>query len=57
MEMTLDGLVKALRLKAHGLAEDAEAGYVLSRARPRAERRRQNERNAQEGKERDERGR
>ena len=29
MELTLDGLVKALRLAAHGLAEDAEAGYVL----------------------------
>ena len=29
MELTLDGLVKALRLTAHGLAEDAEAGYGL----------------------------
>ena len=28
MEMTLDGLVRALRLTAHGLAEDAEAGYL-----------------------------
>lgn len=28
MELTLDGLVRALRLTAHGLAEDAEAGYV-----------------------------
>lgn len=36
MEMTLDGLVKALRLRAHGLAEDAEAGYVRREDEPGA---------------------
>lgn len=34
MEMTLDGLVKALRMTAHDLAEDAEAGYVRREAEP-----------------------
>jgi len=28
MQMTLDGLVRALRLKAHALAEEIEAGYA-----------------------------
>jgi hypothetical protein len=28
MELTLDGLVRALRSRAHGLAEDVEAGYA-----------------------------
>ena len=28
MQLTLDGLVRALRLKAHALAEDVEAGYA-----------------------------
>ena len=27
MQLTLDGLVRALRLKGHGLAEDIEGGY------------------------------
>lgn len=27
MQLTLDGLVRALRLKAHALAEETEAGY------------------------------
>ena len=27
MRVTLDGLVRALRLKAHTLAEEVEAGY------------------------------
>ncbi|MBU0581933.1 MAG: hypothetical protein KKB66_05095 [Alphaproteobacteria bacterium] len=28
MQLTLDGLIRALRLKAHALAEDIEAGYA-----------------------------
>jgi hypothetical protein len=28
MQMTLDGLIRALRLKAHALADDVEAGYI-----------------------------
>ena len=31
MELTLDGLVRALRLKAHGLAEEIEDGYRRGR--------------------------
>ena len=27
MQLTVDGLIQALRLKAHGLAEDAEGRY------------------------------
>ena len=27
MQLTLDGLVRALRLDAHGLAEEIEGGY------------------------------
>lgn len=27
MRLTIDGLVRALRIKGHALAEDAEAGY------------------------------
>lgn len=27
MRLTLDGLVRALRMKAHALAEEIEAGY------------------------------
>jgi hypothetical protein len=27
MQLTLDGLIRALRLKGHGLAEDIEGGY------------------------------
>lgn len=36
MELTLDGLIRSLRLAAHGLAEDAEAGYVRSKIEPGA---------------------
>ena len=28
MQLTLDGLIRALRLRAHALAEDIEAGYA-----------------------------
>ena len=31
MELTLDGLVRALRLTAHGLAEEVEDGYRRGR--------------------------
>jgi hypothetical protein len=27
MQLTIDGLVRALRMKGHALADDAEAGY------------------------------
>ncbi len=33
MQLTLDGLVRALRLDAHGLAEEIEGGYRLARDR------------------------
>lgn len=58
MELTLAGLVGALRLKAHGLAEDVEAGYAESRAeRPAKRRRRPAIRDAKEGDEDDDRRR
>lgn len=31
VKMTLDGLVRALRFKAHALADDAEQGYFPTR--------------------------
>lgn len=57
MKLTLNGLVRALRLAAHGLAEDAEAGYGLPRAKRPVRRRERDERTMQEGKKRDDRRR
>ena len=37
VRLTLDGLVRALRVKAHALAEDAEQGYFPP-SRPAADR-------------------
>jgi hypothetical protein len=37
MAITLDGLVRALRWKAHDLAESAESGYAGSRDIPSGE--------------------
>jgi len=35
MALTLDGLVRALRSRAHGLADEVEAGYRRENAEPR----------------------